>query len=145
MPCSFQRPGWNEQGHPFYAAGVAYAQKFEVAKPAGRYRVALPDWYGSVAEVKVNGKSAGYISAPPWECDVTELVKRGANTIEVVVIGTLKNPLGPHHGNPPTGSAWPAMFRNGPTDGPPPGERYSTIGYGLFEPFVLRQALAGKE
>ncbi|MCX7827492.1 MAG: hypothetical protein N2689_18330, partial [Verrucomicrobiae bacterium] len=79
---------WNEQGHPFYSVGVSYRAKFDVPAPAGRYAVSLPSWYGSVAKVIVNGKPAGYITAPPWECDVTSLVKRGANTIDVVVIGT---------------------------------------------------------
>ncbi len=133
------RPGWNEQGHPFYSADVSYRQQFRVDKAKGRFLVALPDWLGSVAEVKVNGKSAGYIVSAPWECDVTKQIKRGANDVEVVVIGTLKNTLGPHHGNPPLGTAWPSMFRNGPADGPPPGGQYSTVGYGLFEPFVLKQ------
>jgi hypothetical protein len=30
------------------------------------------------------------------------------------------------------------MFRRAPETGPPSGEAYATIGYGLFEPFVLR-------
>ena len=55
------------------------------------------------------------------------------------MIGTLKNTLGPHHGNQPLGSAWPGMFQNGPKDGPPPGAGYSNVGYGLFEPFVVQQ------
>ena len=130
---------WNEQGQPFYATGVAYRQKFDADKPAGKYQVFLPGWYGSVAKVNVNGKLAGYITAPPWECDVTKQIKRGGNTVELVVIGTLKNTLGPHHGKPGRGSAWPGMFQNGPKDGPPPGSSYDTIGYGLFEPFVLKQ------
>jgi hypothetical protein len=29
------------------------------------------------------------------------------------------------------------MFQKAPTPGPPPGSQYSTVGYGLFEPFVL--------
>jgi hypothetical protein len=131
--------GWDEQGHPFYASGVAYREQFSVANPSGEYHVALPKWLGSVAKVSVNGKHAGYIDAPPWECDVTEQIKRGENDIEVTVIGTLKNTLGPHHGNPGLGSAWPGMFQRGPNPGPPPGEAYSTVGYGLFEPFVLKQ------
>jgi hypothetical protein len=136
------RPGWNVQGHPFYSAGVANRQRFDLAKLAGDYRVRLPDWYGSVARVNVNGQRAGYIVSAPWECDVTPLLKRGENTIEVVVIGTLKNTLGPHHGNHAPGSAWPSMFHNGPADGPPPGRSYSTIGYGLFDPFLLEQRVA---
>ncbi len=133
------RAGWNEQGHPFYAHGVAYRQVFQVPNKRGRFVVSLPAWYGSVARVDVNGKRAGYIVAPPWELDVTKPLKRGENTIEVVVFGTLKNTLGPHHGNPGQGSAWPGMFQNGPAGGPPPGTQYATVGYGLFEPFALRQ------
>ena len=136
---STTRSGWNEQGHPFYAHGAAYRRQFPAEKLEGRYFVSLPSWYGSVAKVNVNGKLAGTLVSPPWECEVTRQLSPGNNTIEVVVIGTLKNTLGPHHGNPPLGSAWPGMFQNGPKDGPPPGAEYSTVGYGLFEPFELRQ------
>jgi len=131
--------GWNQQGLPFYAAGVAYAQTFDVAQPAGRYRLSVPAWYGSVAKVVVNGKLAGHLAWRPWECDVTESIRPGKNTVEVIVIGTLKNTLGPHHAGPGVGSAWPGMFHQGPEHGPPPGNAYHTLGYGLFEPFVLEQ------
>jgi hypothetical protein len=135
---------WNEQGHPFFAQGVSYAEAFNLTPaPGERYAVALRRWYGSVAEVRVNGAAAGCIAYPPWECDVTEHVRLGENAIEVTVIGTLKNTLGPHHGNPGLGSAWPGMFHKGPERGPPPGEQYHTVGYGLFEPFVLRRTAAG--
>jgi hypothetical protein len=136
---STTRSGWNEQGHPFYAHGVAYRRQFPADKLDGRYFVAVPSWYGSVAKVNVNGKLAGTLVSPPWECEVTRQLAPGNNTIEVVVIGTLKNTLGPHHGNHALGSAWPGIFQNGPKDGPPPGAEYSTVGYGLFEPFELRQ------
>jgi hypothetical protein len=132
-------PGWNVQGHPFYSAGVTYRECFDVKQRGGRFVVKLPNWYGSVARVAVNGKPAGFIDAPPWECDVTKWVKRGQNEVEVTVIGTLKNTLGPHHGKPALGAAWPGNFHVGPSPGPPPGASYSTVAYGLFEPFVLRQ------
>jgi len=135
------RTGWNLQGHPFYSAGVSYCQKFEVEKRSGRFMVSLPNWYGSVAKVAVNGKPAGFTDAPPWECDVTKWVKRGQNEVEVTVIGTLKNTLGPHHGKPALGAAWPGSFHVGPSPGPPPGTNYSTVAYGMFEPFVLKQAI----
>lgn len=130
--------GWNRQGHPFYAAGVAYLQRFETPEPSGRYRVELPAWYGSVAKVIVNGNPAGYIAYRPWHCDVTESIRPGTNTIQVVVIGTLKNTLGPHHAGAVRGFASPQIFNRAPAVGPPPGREYDTIGYGLFEPFVLR-------
>jgi len=129
---------WKGQGHPFLAAGAKYTQSFDVPEPSGRYRVALPAWYGSVAKVSVNGKPAGHIGYRPWQRDVSRLIRPGRNTIEVTVIGTLKNTLGPHHGNPGTGRAWPHMFRVAPETGPPPGANYHTLEYGLFEPFELR-------
>ncbi len=133
--------GWNLQGHPFYSAGVSYRERFNVEQAASRFVVTLPNWYGSVAKVAVNGKPAGFIDAPPWECDVTKWVKRGQNDVEITVIGTLKNTLGPHHGNPALGAAWPSAFHKGPNSGPPPGANYSTVAYGLFEPFGLQQVV----
>jgi hypothetical protein len=100
----------------------------------------LPEWYGAVAKVAVNGKEAGYIYCKPAECDVTSLLAAGRNTIEVTVFGTPKNTLGPHHGNPPLGIASPGSFDKIGDPGPPPGSEYSTIGYGLFAPFELRHA-----
>lgn len=132
---------WKEQGYPFYAAGVSYRQKFDIAHPAGQYIIELRKWYGSVAEITVNGAHAGYIAYQPWQCDVTELIKSGTNTVEVVVIGTLKNTLGPHHAGAALGSAWPSMFHKAPQTGPPPGKEYHTIDYGLFEPYVLKQVI----
>lgn len=134
-----ENAAWNAQGLPFYPAGVAYRQQFDLGKPAGNYSVALKSWRGSIARVVVNGKLAGYIDAPPWGCDITQRVKRGINDVEITVIGTLKNTLGPHHGNPPLGTAWPGSFHKAPDVGPPPGANYSTVAYGLFEPFVLKR------
>jgi hypothetical protein len=90
-----------------------------------------------VAKVLVNGELAGYIAYQPWELDVSRSIHEGANTIKVVVIGTLKNPLGPHHNGPQLGSAAPWLFRQAPNPGPPPAEKYHTVGYGLFRPFQL--------
>jgi hypothetical protein len=135
---ALQRGPWKEQGHPFYGGGVSYRMKFDVPAGGGRRVVALPSWYGAVAKVLVNGRTAGYVTAPPWECDVTSQAKRGENEVEVVVFGTLKNTLGPHHGKHPLGSAWPRMFQTAPKGGLPPGADYDVIGYGLNEPFVLR-------
>ena len=71
---------------------------------------------------------------------MTDAVQSGENAVEVLVIGTLKNTLGPHHAGSAVGSAWPGMFRQGPEHGPPPGAAYHTLGYGLFGPIELRQA-----
>jgi hypothetical protein len=136
-----RRAGWNRLGHPFYHEAVAYRQAYLVKKKTGRYSLQLNSWNGSVARVLVNGKPAGHIVSAPWECDITKSLRRGENTLEVQVVGTLKNLLGPHHAGRARGSAWPGMFQQGPADGPPAGAQYDTIAYGLFEPFAVRQAL----
>ncbi len=137
-PIEIGEKGWDAQGCAFYSAGVAYRQKFDVGEIKGRHVVALGKWRGSVARVRVNGKEAGWIGAPPFECDVTSAMKRGVNEVEVTVIGTLKNTLGPHHGNPGLGAAWPSAFHKG-APGLPAGAAYSTVAYGLFEPMVLKR------
>ncbi len=134
------RPGsWKDQGGWFYADGVSYRQTFDIESPTGKYLVELQKWYGSVAEIKVNGQSAGYVGYKPFHRDVTNLIRTGTNVVEVIVTGTLKNTLGPHHAGSGVGSAWPGMFQRGPETGPPAGDKYHTIDYGLFEPFVLKQ------
>jgi hypothetical protein len=130
---------WKEQGLSFYADGVAYRQSFELPSIDGRYAVACPRWHGAVIEVRINGKSAGHIGWAPWSLDVTRWLKQGANEVEVVVIGTLKNTFGPHHGKPGLGSAWPGMFQKAPEVALPPGRDYHTVDYGLWEPFSLER------
>jgi len=131
---------WKEQGLALYGSRVTYASEFDLSPTPGPYTVSLPEWYGAVAKVTVNGKEAGYIYCKPAECDVTNLLAAGKNTVEVTVFGTPKNTLGPHHGNPPLGIASPGSFDKISDPGPPPGSEYSTIGYGLFAPFELRHA-----
>ena len=131
---------WSEQGRPFSAAGVSYSKSFTLSAPdpgKERIMVRLGEWLGSVAEVKVGGKSAGFIFRAPFELDITDFISAGQNTVSVTVFGTLKNTLGPHHNNPPLGTAWPGMFQKGPEGGYPPGSSYSIVGYGLFQDFKL--------
>ena len=133
------KDGWNAQGMTFYGHDVSYSQEYDIDRTTGSYRVSLPSWLGSVAKVVVNGKAAGTIGYRPYQCDVSELIRPGKNTIEVIVTGTLKNTLGPHHAGGLIGAAWPGQFQQSPQTGPPPGKKYQTIDYGLFQPFVLER------
>lgn len=125
---------WLDQGLPFYAEGVEYARTFHLpALEAGeRVRVRLDDARGAVTRIVVNGREAGWIAFAPAELDVTDLLVPGANEISAVVIGTLKNTLGPHHNDPPLGRAWPGNFQKGAAGGRPAGSAYSLVAYGLF-------------
>ncbi|MGB7294105.1 MAG: glycosyl hydrolase [Candidatus Aminicenantales bacterium] len=146
VPAAALKPGpWSEQGRPFYPGGVIYSKTYTLGPPDPRRErvvVSVGEWRGSVAEVRVNGKSAGYVVCAPFELDITDSLSAGRNTVETIVFGTLKNTLGPHHNSPALGTAWPGMFQKGAEGGYPPGSAYSLVGYGLFEDFkVLSRAV----
>jgi len=135
---------WAAQGMPFYSDGMVYSHRFNLDRNKKRYVVKLADWLGSVAEVKVNNKSAGIIAWQPSELDVTDFITEGENEISVIVYGTLKNLLGPHHNGPLRGSAWPASFEAAPAN-LPSGVNYDVIDYGLFEPFMLIESKGNRQ
>jgi len=120
---------------PFYSDRVAYAKTYRLA-PEGKYSVKLGNWHGTVAEVRVNGKPAGIIGWPPYELDISQAVVAGENEIEVVVYGSLKNLLGPHHKVTRRGIVTPWSFKQAP-DKQPAGKDYDLDGYGLFEDFEV--------
>ncbi len=137
-----QLGAWAEQGMPFYSDGVSYTMTFPLAappaKPKMRYFIELSNWQGSVAEVKVGDRTAGFIAFPPYELDISDYIDEQSDTkINVIVYGTLKNTLGPHHNSPPLGMAWPGMFQKGARGGLPAGSEYSVVNYGLFQNFSV--------
>lgn len=119
-----------------YGEPVAYRRSFEVANPSEAYVVKLGRWFGTVAEVRVNGAEAGIIAWQPYELEVSKLLHKGRNDIEVRVHGSLKNVYGPHHGNIRKGFAGPHMMRSAP-EVQPPGEKYDLDDFGLFDSFEL--------
>lgn len=132
-PAPVKLGAWKEQGLPFYSQTVSYSAKYTL-RHGGAYRVSLGRWAGTVAEVKVNGRPAGIIGWQPYELEIGPLVRDGENTVEVIVYGSLKNLLGPHHGKINPGLVSPGSFRNAPSP-QPPGASYDQLPYGLMEPF----------
>lgn len=126
---------WKEEGLPFYSWGVNYAKEFDLTDTTGKWKVTLGKWNGTVAEVLVNGYQAPMIAFPPYQSDITGLLTPGKNKIEVKVIGSLRNLLGPHHNNAKPGFVSPWIWRN--VTSYPAGKDYSMIDYGLFEEFKL--------
>lgn len=129
---------WVSQKLPFYSDRVAYSADYTL-KAGTRHFVRLPEWHGTVAEVKVNGKSAGIIGWQPYEVEITPLVKAGRNRVEVIVTGSLKNLLGPHHPKIVKGITGPGSFRRAP-ESQPPGTQYDLERYGLLTGFEVRAA-----
>jgi hypothetical protein len=101
--------------------------------------VRLGKWGGSVAEVKVNGKSAGIVGWQPHEADIGGLTHAGENRIEVTVSGTLRNLLGPHFGAGSCGSVSPGSWRTAPA-APPSPANYDLDAYGLMEDLQVFQS-----
>jgi len=91
-----------------YSGGVCYRTSCTLTKEDIKDRVILN--LGSVvatAEVRVNGKKAGVRVAPPWKVDISDYVKAGENTIEVLVYNTLAN----HY------QTVPSRYRGSPVSG----------------------------
>jgi hypothetical protein len=130
---------WKQQGMPFYSQGVTYSKDYKIEELKGKYLVSLNNWEGTIAEVIVNNEPAGVIAFPPYQNDITKFIKQGDNKVEVKVIGSLKNLLGPHFNNPAPGLVGPWHFRN--VKSYPAGKDYQLLDYGLMEEFSLLQGI----
>ena len=130
-PLSFG--SWKAQGMPFFGQSVKYSKTIRVDR-AGKFEIELPNWSGTVASVNINGKEVGIIQALPYVLPVE--LTHGENIIDVVIIGSLKNTLGPHHGTLVKGIVGPYVFQNAPAI-QPAGNSYQMIDYGLMEDFKV--------
>jgi len=128
---------WKDQGLPFYSWGVTYSKEFTGLSTGTPYKIKLNKWNGTIAEVSVNDKWAGVIAFPPFDLDVTEFITSGTNRIDVRVIGSLKNLMGPHFNNPAPGMVGPGHWRN--VKSYPSGKNYQLLDYGLMEEFDVLQ------
>jgi len=125
---------WKAQGMPFFGQSVKYSKTIRVDK-AGKFEIELPDWSGTVTAVNINGQEIGIIQAKPYV--FTSELNQGENNIDIIVIGSLKNTLGPHHVTVPNGvGGRPVNFINAPRI-QPEGNSYSMIDYGLMEDFKV--------
>ncbi|GAA3075045.1 hypothetical protein GCM10010464_43900 [Pseudonocardia yunnanensis] len=109
---------WEELGLRALGGQMTYRTTATVPEVAG-YRAMLD--LGEVrgtADVRVNGELAGRLVWGPWRAEVTDLLRPGSNTIEVVVRGTLAGYLddasptrGVYAGQARTGLLGPVVLR----------------------------------
>lgn len=88
---------WTNSADPRikYYSGTAVCQStFEMDKVSKRhtYKLGIPLLHAA-AEVIVNGKSAGIVWCSPWTIDITSLIRRGTNRIELRIANCLWNRL----------------------------------------------------
>jgi hypothetical protein len=91
---------WVGQGYPHYAGSMVYHG--QISYEAGqRVQVFLSEWSGTDVAVTVNSALAGHI---PWQSanglDVTAFMKPGENQIDIEVVASPRNMLGPLHRAP---------------------------------------------
>lgn len=86
----------SEPGIRFYSGTATYRKTFvlpaDAFPPASTTRIKLS--LGDVrelAELKVNGESAGIVWAPPFEAEITKSARPGTNTLEVEVVNFWPN------------------------------------------------------
>src|SRR5690606_6412491 len=74
---------WKEQGLPFYSWEVGYRTSYQISDVNRAYKITIPEWNGTVAEVIVNGQPAGIIGMKPYELFITKYIQAGINDIEL--------------------------------------------------------------
>lgn len=87
-----------EAGYPFYAGEFELEKDIEANVP-GNARVFLrfEGFSAALAIIYVNEREVGKVILPPYEIEVTDSLKQGVNRIKAVLVGTLRNALGPLH------------------------------------------------
>ena len=130
----FETGSWKEQGQPYYSWDMAYSKNYQIDDISARYALRLNKWNGTLAEVWVNNIKAGIVAYKPYEFDLSPYLKEGDNKIEVRVVGSLKNLLGPHYSRD-RGIAGPWHWDN--VHQQASGRDYNLFDYGLIEDFVV--------
>ena len=134
-PTPLHLGSWKDQGLSLYGFGIRYVKEFDLKNTGQQFELHLGEWKGTVAAVKVNDTPAGIIFSEPNSLNITKYVTNGRNRVEVEIIGSLKNLLGPHHNSPQPGMVGPGHWSN--IKSYPPGKDYDTYDYGLMEDFEL--------
>ena len=81
----------------FFAGRARLRQTITLPALGGRTLLEIDDLHAAVAHVRVNGQPQGTVAWPPHRVDVTRGLRAGENVIEIELVGTLRNLLGPHH------------------------------------------------
>jgi hypothetical protein len=85
------------QALPFFAGRATLRQTFSLPPLDGRTTLEIHNLRAAVAHVWANGQHMGAIAWLPHRVDVSAGLRAGENVIEVELVGTLRNLLGPHH------------------------------------------------
>ncbi len=130
----FELGSWKEQGQPFYSWDMSYSKNYKIEDTPAQHTLKLNKWNGTLAEVFVNDEKAGIIAYQPYEFNLSPYIKKGDNKIEVRVVGSLRNLMGPHYSKDKGINGpwhWNGVHKQAP------GSEYNVLDYGLMEDFSV--------
>jgi len=85
-----------ENGYPFYAGEMLLTKIFRLDE-YGKVFLEIEKLDAIIAEIYVNDRHVGEIFKHPYRIEITNYVKKGENKLNIVLINSLRNLLGPHH------------------------------------------------
>lgn len=84
-----------EKGMPNYIGDITLKQKINLDEKYMEKKLMLEGiGFKNAIKVKVNGKEAETRLWPPYRMDISELLQKGENTLEIVITNTAENLLG---------------------------------------------------
>ncbi|WP_028548326.1 glycosyl hydrolase [Paenibacillus sp. UNC451MF] len=131
---------WCSQGYYHYCGSMIYHFDVSIEKDKLTWQtfLELGEYSAITVEVRVNGQTAGHV---PWKAanlvDLTQLLHAGMNQLDIEVMSSPRNMLGPFHlasGEPST-TSW-ASFRR---EGSDYTSDYKVRPYGLFGQIKLHR------
>jgi hypothetical protein len=87
-----QSGSWTEFGYPYYSGAASYTHSFKLPSvPKDKRIIVAVDNVKDMVEIIVNDRSANVRMWQPWEADITDLVKRGRNTLSLKISNSMSN------------------------------------------------------
>jgi len=88
-----------ENGYPFFAGEFLLSQNIEMDKidPAKHYFLELPNNEAVATVVKINKQVVDTLVWSPFRTEITDYLVEGENLLELTLVNSLRNLLGPHH------------------------------------------------
>lgn len=128
-PRQLKSGSWTPQGYPFYSGNMIYKAAIEKPASEGKAFLKLTRPSGILYKVKINGTEAGKILWRPFELEISKYLKDGRNELEITVVSSRQNSMGPlHERSGDDAVAAPEFFENEALV----REEFSLYDYGLL-------------
>jgi len=96
-PENISMGSWIGQGYPFYSGSITYKTTLDLPCVEGRSFIKLNRPSGTLFKIRANGIDIGNILWQPNELELTDHLRVGTNLLEITVVSSRQNTLGPLH------------------------------------------------